>query len=84
MTSFSNISGAGFASVRMGKKNYIGQSTVRFRTIFFFFFKYLFIYLTARGLSCSTQDLRSLFRQVESSSLTWDRIHAPCMGSMET
>ena len=33
MTSFSNISGAGFASVRMGKKNYIGQSTVRYRKI---------------------------------------------------
>ena len=83
MTSFSNISGAGFASVRMGKKNYVGQSTVRYIRIFFFFNLNIY-YLATRGLGGSTQDLRSLFQQAGSSSLIRDRIHGPCMGSTET
>ena len=45
---------------------------------------YLFIYLAALGLSCSTWHLHSLLRHVKSSSLTRDLTQAPCLGSMES
>ena len=50
MTSFSNISGAGFASVRMGKKNYVGQSTVRYIRIFFFFNLNIYLFIWPHGV----------------------------------
>ena len=62
------------------------------------YFKYLFIYLAASGLSCGTQKLQSSFSMLDlqvwhansellhvgSSSLTGDQTHVPCIVNMES
>ena len=48
---------------------------------FFFFNKYLFIYLAVQCLSCSTWNLQPLLQYVGSSSLTRDQTQAPCIES---
>ena len=49
---------------------------------FLFLKKYLFIYLSLLGLSCSMQALSCSTRDL--GSLTRDRTQAPCIGSVES
>ena len=81
----------GTGSVQSGQE--LGISMQKFeprvascQTYFFFQFfkKYIFIYLTAPGLSCTTQDLQSELQYTGSSSLTRDRAQAPCIRNAES
>ena len=49
-----------------------------------FFFKYLFVYLAALGLSCVMQNLCSVLHHMGTSSLARDRTLAPLIGSAES
>ena len=56
---------------------------------FFFYYVFLFIYLSALGLSCRMQNLwlqheSSQLQPVRSSSLTRDQTQDPCIESMDS
>ena len=53
-------------------------------TLLFFYCLFLFIYLAALSIRCSTQDLQSSLWHVGSNSLTRDQTQAPCIGSTES